>query len=495
MVPEPVERILQSARLPSPPAVALQVIDLARDPVVSIGDLAQVISRDPALAARILRVANSAGFARRWPAVTIREAVMVVGLRTVKTLALGFSLADELRRGQGDEFDYDAVWRRASIAAAASALIATRTGAASRGEAFLAGLLHPLGMLVLGRAYGARYQAIFDRAAGDLATLTTLEREWLSTDHLEVGAAVAGAWSIPPALRAAIACHLDPGTSPPEMVQLVRCTAVGVLATTLLMNGGAGSDLSAYRAACADWFELDAATSEDLLAELDREAAEAVALLNLPAGGPEGTLEILSRAKEALEEIALEATSELSSLETEHRELEAVASADPLTGLANRRRLEEFIGLQCETARRTGLPVSVVMIDLDGFKQINDAYGHPAGDEVLVAVADVLSGAIRTMDLAARYGGDEFALVLPGTGREGAEKVTRRVRVGVNAVTAGLAHLGSVRVTASAGSATFQRDTCDEPLTLLRAADQAMYADKQQRRERRRGGTSDGRAA
>jgi len=104
------------------------------------------------------------------------------------------------------------------------------------------------------------------------------------------------------------------------------------------------------------------------------------------------------------------------------------STTDPLTGLANRRRLEEFASKQIALSLRQQTPLAVVLLDLDRFKAINDEYGHDAGDRALVAVAAALRSAIRETDLAARVGGDEFALLLPGSSAGAAVSVVERVR-------------------------------------------------------------------
>ncbi|OFV82316.1 MAG: hypothetical protein A2Y78_01820 [Acidobacteria bacterium RBG_13_68_16] len=104
------------------------------------------------------------------------------------------------------------------------------------------------------------------------------------------------------------------------------------------------------------------------------------------------------------------------------------ARTDPLTGAYNRRFLEEFLGREMARSRRSRQPLSVLMLDLDGFKAFNDEHGHLAGDEMLAAVAQSLRNAVRTSDVVARYGGDEFVVVLPNTPGAAARRVARELR-------------------------------------------------------------------
>jgi len=117
--------------------------------------------------------------------------------------------------------------------------------------------------------------------------------------------------------------------------------------------------------------------------------------------------------------------SERRSAELQARLL---AVSDPLTGLGNYRKLIDTMEMEIKRSGRTGRPFSVLLLDLDGLKQINDAWGHVAGSRAICRIADILRLHSRTMDTAARYGGDEFALVLPETLQDEAERVANRIR-------------------------------------------------------------------
>lgn len=155
-----------------------------------------------------------------------------------------------------------------------------------------------------------------------------------------------------------------------------------------------------------------------------------------------------------------------------HRELEARATTDPLTGVYNRGYLEERMGLELQWARRTETPLSLLMIDIDDFKAYNDAFGHPAGDEVLVACATLFREMVREGDLVARYGGEEFAVVLPNAGQDEAAGVAERMRQAVEDYA-----FPHRRVTISAGVACFPEHADDAPALLVRA-DEALYRAK-----------------
>lgn len=161
-------------------------------------------------------------------------------------------------------------------------------------------------------------------------------------------------------------------------------------------------------------------------------------------------------------------------------ELERLSLQDGLTGLANRRRFDATLGEEWQRARRSGKPFTLVMCDIDFFKAYNDRYGHARGDEILVRVARVLQAELRrATDLAARYGGEEYALILPDTGAEDARGVVEQIRRGLGALA--LAHEGSPFgcVTASFGIAChLPHDGMSGVEELLIAADQALYRAK-----------------
>ncbi|MEX2211554.1 MAG: GGDEF domain-containing protein [Gaiellaceae bacterium] len=159
-----------------------------------------------------------------------------------------------------------------------------------------------------------------------------------------------------------------------------------------------------------------------------------------------------------------------------HRILERQALVDGLTGLANRRSAEAALGVEVARAVRFGDPLAVVMADLDNFKVVNDRYGHPAGDAVLREFAAVLEATVREIDEAARWGGEEFCLVLPGTDAAGAAALAERVRVAGAARTILTPEGAAVQVTASFGvAANPPYATAEE---LVAAADAALYEAK-----------------
>ncbi len=165
--------------------------------------------------------------------------------------------------------------------------------------------------------------------------------------------------------------------------------------------------------------------------------------------------------------------------------LTVLATLDGLTGIANRRSFDERFAQEWQRAANLRAPLTLAMIDLDNFKQFNDLYGHLAGDQTLRAVGQVLRlGAERPEDFAARFGGEEFAMLLPNTARQGAGRVTERIRAGV--LDLAIDHLGNVwgRVTVSIGYATVTPGPNDAPARLIQLADAALYQAKRNGRNR-----------
>ncbi len=175
-------------------------------------------------------------------------------------------------------------------------------------------------------------------------------------------------------------------------------------------------------------------------------------------------------------------------LEESNAELQRLTHLDGLTGVANRRRFDEFLDTEWRRARRNGLPLSVALVDIDYFKRYNDSYGHQGGDECLRQVAGALASAVRRAgDLMARYGGEEFAAILPEVPHSGACTVGRSLHQGV--VNLALPHSASAvaaHVTISVGVATLRPfDLPDgSGARLVALADEALYQAKREGRNR-----------
>lgn len=170
-------------------------------------------------------------------------------------------------------------------------------------------------------------------------------------------------------------------------------------------------------------------------------------------------------------------------LESAFDRLATMSRTDPLTGLSNRRYFEEVLECFYHQARRYNRPLSVILMDVDFFKAVNDAGGHPAGDELLKNVAGAIENACRKADLPGRFGGDEFAILLPETSAADAGAVAERIRAAV-AASAVQVKGTHVNVTASVGVADLNSGEIDSPSAMVDLADRALYTAKELGRNR-----------
>jgi diguanylate cyclase (GGDEF)-like protein len=199
-------------------------------------------------------------------------------------------------------------------------------------------------------------------------------------------------------------------------------------------------------------------------------------VVGLAAAGVDGTpLRLLSG-------IGLLGTAALLPLAHRHQvtKLRGLAATDALTGLTNHRGFQEVLATELERARRGDRPVALVMLDLDNFKTVNDTYGHPYGDEVLSSVGKKLGSVVRGTDTAARVGGEEFALILPGSDGELAYRIAERARQAISDIS-----VRDVGLSCSAGIATYPADA-EDASSLCQLADGALYWAKRRGKRRTR---------
>jgi diguanylate cyclase (GGDEF)-like protein len=168
---------------------------------------------------------------------------------------------------------------------------------------------------------------------------------------------------------------------------------------------------------------------------------------------------------------------------SKNRLLEQLSTTDPLTGLRNRRYLTEVLSVEFLRAKRYRTPLAVVMADIDHFKQVNDRYGHGAGDSVLEGVGSILKRGLRGSDHGGRYGGEEFLMVLSNAEAEGARTFAERLRQHVEETEFAAEAGGPLRVTLSVGIAALRAEH-QTPGDLVAHADEALYRAKQGGRNR-----------
>jgi len=188
--------------------------------------------------------------------------------------------------------------------------------------------------------------------------------------------------------------------------------------------------------------------------------------------------ELIARVK-----VQLKIKSLQDELKRSNDLLRQLSNTDPLTLLYNRRYMSEMLEKEMQRSERKGNHLSLIMIDIDRFKQVNDQYGHQNGDQVLVTVANLSRVGLRSYDFAARYGGEEFVLILPETAHEDALTIAERLRSRVekHLFTGALKGL---KVTVSMGVATYPTDFIASLADLVREADEAMYRAKTAGRNR-----------
>jgi diguanylate cyclase (GGDEF)-like protein len=512
MNPELAAQLCLPVNFPSPPGVAVRIIELAQDPGIEMGKVAKAISVDPALTIKILRIANSPLYAQRGQSESLRQALVVLGLNATLTLALSFSLVKSLRGNKSNGIDYPLYWRRALLTATSARALADALHETCAEEFFLAGLLQDIGMLALERAIPALYR---DTAAlqQNHAALAEYERGRLGSDHADVGAHALRAWNIPESLCRAI------GNS--HQITLAGVADRGSRLDRAVALAGPIADLFLGESSVRPFAEtaqrvqrsvgLDNIAFGQILATIGAIIPETESLFDTRLLSKQQAHLILDQAREVLmvrslrvlrdidglKPVAEDANSRsldrhVRSLDQRSRSVDRQVrrvdldetQRDALTGACNRAYLDQFLAREFEQSTRHGSPLSIACADLDNFALINDTYGHQAGDRILETTARILRDNTRETDLIARYGGEEFVLALPGTDAGTARRICERM---VKALEAARHEIGAadVRITCSIGCATHAPQAgFADPAELIKAADRALCAAKSRGRNR-----------
>jgi len=476
------DRILKCERLPSFPAIAARVIEMCGDENVSIRELGEVLSHDTAISTKILRTINSSFYGLRHRVTTVERATTMLGINSVKMLALGFSLVPQLKGLGGEDFDPTIIWKRSLFAAVGAHTIAREVKFDHYEEAFIAGLLQDLGVIVLLQTLRADYVKIIEQAVDAHGKLRPLELQELDIDHPGVGKALAEQWKLPPILISAIGGHEDPDNAEPKYQQLVRSVSLGAKAADCFLSPPEMQQgrVKTYIRYASQWFDLNAEQAGSYLGSIEEGTRELGKLFEIESKADQDASDLMIMANETLADISVKVVQETHELEEENQQLSEQAHFDPLTSTLNRGGLDKTLAACFEESRDKGKPVSVIFFDADKFKPINDTHGHHIGDRILQLVAGSMQECLLPGGHVGRYGGDEFTMVLSGVTGEQAAVIAEKVRQHVERVSVENDNGMKLSLSVSVGLSSY--NGTDSPAfsadQLLVAADRAMYAAK-----------------
>lgn len=471
------EQLRFCTNLPSLPSIVLKIIDLAGDADASLTQINHYISLDPALAAKIIKTANSPLYKSRYPVSNISQATGILGTYGVITIALSFSLADSLVKQSGKKLgmaDSNIFWRRSITSALASRALGERLGMGRMlDNLFLAGLLQDIGILAFHALLPEDYPAVFSLADNHNALLAA-ECKAFGVGHDELGAALLEYWKFPDYVPTA--CRYSHTAPEKPNAGINECVATSGYVTDYFLSQDRKEKIDEVTRMAEAYLGLDGHALVEILEAMQNELRHVEDLFEITILNPVHLNSIVTEARELL---IVHATIQV-------RELGDKIQHDGLTGAHNRAFFDETFQHEFQLSVQQGSPLSLAMIDIDNYKIFNDTYGHVAGDGVLVTIARVITEQIRQMDVLCRYGGDEFALILPGTTLSAARHILARIMESIAAISYKPNEMNTIHITTSIGLAV-NMDKEKSFVTyreMLEAADRALYAAKHAGRNR-----------
>jgi len=480
-------------QLPSLSHVAMEILRLSRDEQASMDDLAKVIKTDPALTVKMLKVVNSSLFNLNREISSIKDAVNILGMRSVRVLALSFSLAESAKGDKGDVFDFEAYWRKSLSHAVAARLIGQAVSPRLAEEAFVAGLLADLGSVAAWRIAPELYDEVLVEWSRHERSLQEIETEKFGDHHAALSGKLLAQWGLPGTLCEAVRSHH--GGAGADYSTLDRIVRSAADIADLFCHEIAAGELEAVKTGARALTGIQEDELEEILERLDEHVQEAASMLAVQVGETTDYSRIQLEAAQQLAQLSMmadvdlrassrreeEARMEAERLQTEKIAILEVASTDGLTKLANRAAFDKRLGEEIESARTDRRPLGLIMLDVDHFKNFNDTYGHRAGDEVLRNVGVIMQDVVRGLGFAARYGGEEFVVIAPGRDEEELRTIAEDLRLGIESHCIEFENK-SMNVTVSLGGVCREGELVPEE--IVEAADRNLYKAKQSGRNR-----------
>lgn len=435
-------------KLPSPPAIAIKILETVRKDKFTFQDLARVIESDPALTARVLRSSNSSHYKMSGTVNSIEKSLSILGTHAVRNIALSFVICSEFQYESYGLFDTTYFWRRALSSAVAADLTAKLTGNVIE-DIFIIAMLQDIGILVMHNHRHKEYQSVFElRKLHDLPLLDA-ERKIFGYDHQEVGGELLKKWLLPEEIYGPIYHHHELDSTSDKYQLHTNILTISNDLSSFFNSSNDAFKIRHVKQIFDTEFGIQGSVIEEFIESFAPITLKALSLFDIAPNGLKPFSQILQEANDGLSQLydsyelqIIELKQAKQTLERQASELIAaidklqeLASRDGLTGLLNYRSFQEALDREIVRSKRYGREFSLLFFDIDYFKKINDKYGHPVGDLVLIEICSATSTTIRSTDILVRCGGDEFAIILVETNRKDAIAMADHLRECINNLT------------------------------------------------------------
>ncbi|MFH2122431.1 MAG: GGDEF domain-containing protein [Pseudomonadota bacterium] len=503
MQPEDIlKTVLSSTELPTLPTVASALISLTSREDTTLTDIADLVSKDIALSAKILKVSNSAFYSFPQQIGSINQAVSILGINAVRSLVLSFSFLSIRTGKKSEHFDFQKFWERSLASAVAAKLILGKVKGADTEEIFISGLLQNLGELIFAKTFPEQYEKVLCQLEEKQGAAIEIEKKLIGVDHCFIGYEVAKSWGFPEVLLLPILFHHDPQQYVGQNLK-IKATINAVYLSDILINILTSNTPEEYhkkfQKEAKRLFGLSGADINSILSDLHHQLDQAAAYFGLNIKNTKSIQEILQEANiklsllnlnyDQINQQLVQTKIKLENLTVELQEknkiLDNLANIDGLTEVYNHRYFQTSLDQEINRSIRHQTTISLLLIDIDHFKNFNDSYGHQAGDFVLKNFCKILQENLRKYDTLARYGGEEFVIILPETSEEDALLVAEKLRAAIeNATFVDLDN--EYHVTASFGLTSTSPGKVDNfnKNNFINQSDLALYDAKKEGRNR-----------